>query len=109
MIVFDNVTKRYGSNIGIQDVSVEINKGDFVFLVGPSGAGKSTFIKLITREIKADSGKITVGDTDVTKISSRLVPKLRRDMGMVFQDFRLLPQKTVYENVAFAMEILEEA
>ena len=61
MIVFDNVTKRYGSNIGIQDVSVEINKGDFVFLVGPSGAGKSTFIKLITREIRADSGKITVG------------------------------------------------
>ena len=109
MIVFDNVTKRYGSNIGIQDVSVEINKGDFVFLVGPSGAGKSTFIKLITREIRADSGKITVGDTDVTKISSRLVPKLRRDMGMVFQDFRLLPQKTVYENVAFAMEILKRS
>lgn len=106
MIVFDNVTKRYGNNIGIQDVSVEINKGDFVFLVGPSGAGKSTFIKLITREIKADSGKITVGNNDVTKLSQRLIPKLRRDMGMVFQDFRLLPQKTVYENVAFAMEIL---
>ncbi len=106
MIVFDKVTKMYGNNIGIQDVSVEINRGDFVFLVGPSGAGKSTFIKLITREIKADSGRISVSGKEVTKLSSRLIPSLRRGMGMVFQDFRLLPQKTVYENVAFAMEIL---
>lgn len=108
MIVFNNVTKYYKSNVGLEKVSVRINKGDFVFLVGPSGAGKSTFIKLILKEIDADSGSIKVRGNEVTTLSSRQVPKLRRNIGIVFQDFRLLPKKTVYENVAFAMEIIHQ-
>jgi len=106
MIIFENVTKSYGNNIGIEDVTISIDKGDFVFLVGPSGAGKSTFIKLILKEINGDKGKILVNGMDVTNLSNRLIPKLRRNIGIVFQDFRLLPNKTVDENVAFAMEIL---
>ncbi len=106
MIVFNNVTKSYGTNIGIQDVSVKIDKGDFVFLVGPSGAGKSTFIRLILKEIDAERGSIKFNGMEITKMSNRQIPKLRRSTGIVFQDFRLLPQKTVFENVAFAMEIL---
>ena len=109
MILFDNVTKIYdGNNIGIENVSIRIDEGDFVFLVGPSGAGKSTFIKLILKEINADSGSIRVDRQEVTKLSSREIPKLRRKIGIVFQDFRLLPKKTVYENVAFAMEAMHE-
>lgn len=108
MIEFKNVSKYYKSNVGLEKVSVKINKGDFVFLVGPSGAGKSTFIKLILKEINADSGSIKVRDSEVTKLSNREVPKLRRNIGIVFQDFRLLPKKTVYENVAFAMEIVHQ-
>ncbi len=106
MITFDNVTKVYNTNIGLENASIHINKGDFVFLVGPSGAGKSTFIKLILKEINADSGSILVDGQEVTTLSNREIPGLRRKIGIVFQDFRLLPKKTVYENVAFAMEIL---
>jgi cell division transport system ATP-binding protein len=106
MIEYKNVTKTYGSNIGLDDVSVSIAKGEFVFLVGSSGAGKSTFIKLMLKEIKPDSGSIRFNDLEITKMSNRGVPKLRRSIGIVFQDFRLLPKKTVYENVAFAMEII---
>lgn len=108
MIVFNNVTKYYKSNVGLEKVSVKINKGDFVFLVGPSGAGKSTFIKLILKEIDADSGSIKVRGNEITTLSRRQIPKLRRNIGIVFQDFRLLPKKTVYENVAFAMEIIHQ-
>ena len=107
MIVFNNVTKYYKSNVGIEKVSVRINKGDFVFLVGPSGAGKSTFIKLILKEIDADSGSIKVRGNEITTLSNRQIPKLRRNIGIVFQDFRLLPNKTVFENVAFAMQVIE--
>lgn len=106
MIVFEHVTKSYGSNVGIEDVNICIDKGDFVFLVGPSGAGKSTFIRLILKEIEADQGNIRVNGYDLSRLSNRMIPKLRRSIGIVFQDFRLLPKKTVYENVAFAMEIL---
>ena len=106
MIVLDNVTKMYNSNVGLENASITIDKGDFVFLVGPSGAGKSTFIKLILKEIEADSGSIKVNGKEVTTLSNREIPKLRRSIGIVFQDFRLLPKKTVYENVAFAMEII---
>lgn len=106
MIKYQNVTKYYKSNVGLEDVSVEIDNGEFVFLVGPSGAGKSTFIKLILKELDADSGTITFGDWEVGKLSNREVPLLRRGIGIVFQDFRLLPKKTVFENVAFAMEIV---
>ena len=108
MITFDHVTKKYRTNIGLDDVSVHINKGDFVFLVGPSGAGKSTFIKLILKEINADEGTIKVGDYEVNRLSNREIPKFRRKVGTVFQDFRLLPKKTVFENVAFAMEVLHK-
>lgn len=108
MITFDHVTKKYRTNIGLDDVSVHIKKGDFVFLVGPSGAGKSTFIKLILKEINADEGTIRVGDYEVTSLSNRQVPQFRRRVGTVFQDFRLLPKKTVFENVAFAMEVLHK-
>lgn len=108
MITFDNVTKIYNSNIGLENASIHIKKGDFVFLVGPSGAGKSTFIKLILKEINADSGSINVDGQEVTTLSNREIPMLRRKIGIVFQDFRLLPKKTVYENVAFAMEILHK-
>ena len=109
MITFDHVTKKYRTNIGLDDVSVHINKGDFVFLVGPSGAGKSTFIKLILKEINADEGTIKVGDFEVTSLSTRELPMFRRKVGTVFQDFRLLPKKTVFENVAFAMEVLHKS
>lgn len=106
MIIFENVTKLYGVNVGVENINVKIDKGDFVFLVGPSGAGKSTFIKLILKELNEDRGKITVNGVEVTGMSNRQIPKLRRSIGIVFQDFRLLPNKTVEENVAFAMEIL---
>ena len=106
MIKFSHVTKTYRTNVGLEDVSVDIEKGDFVFLVGPSGAGKSTFIKLILKEIDADEGSILVDDREVTQLSNREIPELRRMIGTVFQDFRLLPKKTVYENVAFAMEVI---
>ena len=109
MIKFTNVTKMYGKNVGLENVSVDIEDGGFVFLVGPSGAGKSTFIKLILKEIDADQGTIQVGDFTVTGLPSRKIPQLRRKIGMVFQDFRLLQRKTVFENVAFAMEIMHKS
>ena len=98
----------YGTNFGLENVSCHINKGDFVFLVGPSGAGKSTFIKLILKEIEADRGRINCGGYEVTGMPNRIIPQYRRRIGTVFQDFRLLPKKTVYENVAFAMEVLHK-
>lgn len=109
MIKFEHVTKTYSTNIGLDDISVDIDRGDFVFLVGPSGAGKSTFIKLILKEINADDGSILVDGKDVTQLSNREIPELRRKIGTVFQDFRLLPKKTVFENVAFAMEVLHKS
>lgn len=109
MIRFEHVTKTYRTNIGLDDISVDIKKGDFVFLVGPSGAGKSTFIKLILKEIEADKGSIFVDGKDITQLSNREIPELRRKVGTVFQDFRLLPKKTVFENVAFAMEVLHKS
>ena len=109
MIKFEHVTKTYRTNVGLDDISVNIDKGDFVFLVGPSGAGKSTFIKLILKEIDADEGSIIVDGKDVTQLSNREIPELRRKVGTVFQDFRLLPKKTVFENVAFAMEVLHKS
>ena len=108
MIRFENVTKTYKTNIGLDHVSVHIKKGDFVFLVGPSGAGKSTFIKLILKEIDADEGSILVDGQEVTELSNRKIPQYRRRLGTVFQDFRLLPKKTVFENVAFAMEVIHK-
>ncbi len=108
MIKFDHVTKLYRPGVGLEDVNVSIDKGEFVFLVGPSGAGKSTFIKLMLKDLDPDKGEITVGDYHVNKLSNRMVPKYRRKIGTVFQDFKLLPKKTAYENVAFAMEVLHK-
>ena len=106
MIDFKHVTKEYGDTIALEDATIHIDQGDFVFLVGPTGAGKSTFIKLISKELEPDSGEIIVAGKDLAKMSNREIPIHRRDIGMVFQDFKLLDNKTVFENVAFAMEIV---
>lgn len=108
MIELRNVTKTYSTGVqALTNINLKIEKEDFVFLVGPSGAGKSTFIKLILKEEELSEGSILINGQDVTKLSKRKVPYHRRNIGIVFQDFRLLPNKTVYENVAFAMEIIE--
>ena len=109
MIEFRNVHKVYDNgSIALEDVSIHIEKGEFVLVCGHSGAGKSTFIKLLSHEVKPDSGMVIVNDVDVTSIKSSKVPYLRRKLGIVFQDFRLLPSKTVFENIAFALEVIEE-
>jgi len=108
VIKIDRVSKRYKNGVyALNSVSLNINKGDFVFFVGSSGAGKSTLIKLLLKEENVTSGKIIVDNQDITYLHRRRIPFLRRKFGVVFQDFRLLPNKTVYENVAFAMEITE--
>ena len=109
MIEFKNVSKKFGNNVALDDVSIHIKKGDFVFLVGPSGAGKTTFIRLILKELDPDTGKILLSGQDITKLRKRKIPEVRQKIGMVFQDFRLLEKKTVYENVAFAMEVLHKS
>ena len=107
MIRLENVTKVYdGNSVAVADVSLDINKGDFVFLVGPSGSGKSTLIRMILREEEATRGKIWVAGKEITDMSSRQIPQLRRTIGTVFQDYKLLPNKTVAENIAFALEVL---
>ena len=108
MIEYRNVTKKYGSTIGVANVNVCIEDGEFVFLVGPSGAGKSTFVKLLLKMIDADKGHILYRGYDVTRLRPRMIPRHRRSMGIVFQDFSLLPKKTVFENIAFAMEIVQK-
>jgi cell division transport system ATP-binding protein len=108
MIRMIDVAKTYGHGVAaLTGVNIAIPKGDFVFIVGPSGAGKSTFIKMIFREALPSSGSIVVNDKNIVTMTEREVPYLRRSLGIVFQDFRLLPNKTVYENVAFALEVIE--
>lgn len=108
MIQFKNVCKEFANGHKVlKNISLTINNGEFVFLVGSSGAGKSTIIKLLLKEIEPTSGSIIIDDKDITKYKRREIPYHRRNIGVVFQDFRLLLEKTVYENVAFAMEVIE--
>lgn len=108
MIRLERVTKMYKTSTrpALDRVSVSVEKGEFVFLIGPSGSGKSTFLRLLLREDVPTRGKITVADLDVAKLPRRRVPRLRQRIGVVFQDFRLLPNKTVGGNVAFALEVI---
>ncbi|WP_291650629.1 cell division ATP-binding protein FtsE [Clostridium sp.] len=108
MIEFKNVSKLYDNNVkALADVNINIESGEFVFLVGPSGAGKSTFIKMLIKETEPTVGDITVTGKKLSTITRRQIPYYRRKIGMVFQDFRLIPTLNVYENVAFAMRVVE--
>ncbi len=107
MIKLENVTKTYKGDVpALKNADVDINKGEFVFLVGASGSGKSTFLRLVNREERPEEGRIFVAGKDILDLSSWKVPYLRRNIGSVFQDFKLLSNKTVYENVAFALEVI---
>ena len=108
MIRFDNVSKQYGgtSRPALANVDVEIADGEFVFLVGTSGSGKSTFLRLVLREARPTSGRVFVADKELNRLPSRRVPALRRTIGTVFQDFRLLPDRTVTDNIAFALQVI---
>jgi cell division transport system ATP-binding protein len=106
LVKFQDVSKKYSSTItALSDVSVEISGGEFVFLVGPSGAGKSTLLRLLSREALPSSGKIFVDNLDIVKLKSNQIPLYRRKVGFVFQDFKLLDDRTVFENVAIALEV----
>ena len=110
MIVFQNVTKIYEPNVAaLQDVSFVIEKGDFVFVVGASGSGKSTLIRLLLKELEPTTGRIMVGGRDLTRLRRSKVPLLRRNIGCVFQDFKLLPSRTAAENVAYALKVQGES
>ncbi len=107
MIKCEHVAKVYkDSVVALQDVNLEINKGEFVFIVGPSGSGKSTFIRLLLKEEEPTSGDIYVAGKNIGKLTRWKVPELRRNIGTVFQDFKLLPNRTVFQNVAFALEVI---
>ncbi|AYV67848.1 cell division ATP-binding protein FtsE [Niallia circulans] len=109
MIEMKNVMKKYANGvIAANGINVRINQGEFVYVVGPSGAGKSTFIKMMYREEKPTQGSIRINGINLEKLKDKKVPLLRRNMGVVFQDFKLLPTLTVFENVAFALEVIEE-
>ncbi|HSU80189.1 MAG TPA: cell division ATP-binding protein FtsE [Candidatus Angelobacter sp.] len=109
MIRMDDVWKAYPNGVmAVNGISVHVEKGEFVYIVGPSGSGKSTFIKMMYHEVKPSRGKILIDGLDLSKMKNRQVPILRRKVGVVFQDFKLLPKLTVYENVAFALEVIEE-
>lgn len=109
LIEMKGVTKKYRrSTTALRDINFTVNQGEFVYLVGPSGAGKSSLIKLLYREEQVTSGSLFVGEFNLTKLKGKHVPILRRNIGVVFQDYKLLPKKTVFENVAYAMEVIGE-
>ena len=109
IIEMRDVSKKYGNGTtALRGVSISVETGEFAYIVGPSGAGKSTFIKLLYREEKIDKGSLKVGKFDLAKIKKKDVPMLRRSVGVVFQDYKLLPRKTVFENIAYAMEVIGE-
>jgi cell division transport system ATP-binding protein len=106
MVVLDHVTKTYPGGVNaLDDVSLAIDSGEFVFLVGASGSGKSTFIRLLIRELEITEGRLMVGARDLAKLQKGKIPFLRREIGCVFQDYKLLPRRSVYENVAYALEV----
>ncbi len=105
MVHFESVSKKFGSSFALEDISLEVKQGEFVFIVGPSGAGKSTLLRILTREILPSSGKVTLNHTDITNIKDRDIPHFRRKVGVVFQDFKLLDDRTVFENVALTLEV----
>ncbi len=106
----NDVYKTYPNGVtALNGVNVDIKQGEFVYVVGPSGAGKSTFIKLIYREVKPSKGSILINEMNMSELKEKKVPLLRRDIGVIFQDFKLLPKLTVYENIAFALEVIEES
>ena len=108
MLIMSDVSKVYpGGSVALQDVNVHIEPGEFVFVVGPSGAGKSTFIKMLFREVLPTTGSIFVNGVDILSLTPKEIPFLRRQLGIIFQDYRLLPDRTVFENVAFAMQVIE--
>ena len=108
MLEMIDVNKIYpGGSVALQDINVRIEQGEFVFIVGPSGAGKSTFFKMLFREVLPSSGKVIVNGHDLVKMTDKEIPYFRRQLGIVFQDYRLLPDRTVYDNVAFAMQVIE--
>lgn len=110
MVTFEHVSKHYQrKNVGLEDVSLRIEPGEFVSIVGQSGSGKTTLAKLIIAEERPDRGRIIIGGWDITRIQFSEVPTLRRQIGVVFQDFKLLPRKTLFENVAFALEVAGES
>ena len=110
MVTFENVTKIYEPDVAaLQDVSFDIDKGEFVFIVGASGSGKSTVIRLVLKEIELTRGKIVVGGRDLARLKRSKVPMLRRNVGCVFQDFKLLPNRTAAENVAYALKVQGES
>ncbi|MBI4272335.1 cell division ATP-binding protein FtsE [Candidatus Uhrbacteria bacterium] len=110
MIKFDSVHKTYPGNIEVlKDVTFSVGSGEFVFLVGQSGAGKSTLVKLLTSEERPSKGRVEVGGWDITRIPRRDIPRLRRQIGVVYQDFKLIEKKTLWENVAFALEVCGES
>ena len=108
MLEMIDVSKIYpGGSVALQDINVRIEQGEFVFIVGPSGAGKSTFFKMLFCEVLPSSGKVIVNGHDLVKMTDKEIPYFRRQLGIVFQDYRLLPDRTVYDNVAFAMQVIE--
>ena len=110
MIVMKNVYKKYPNGVVASNgINIEIERGEFVFVVGPSGAGKSTFIKMMYREVGPTSGDIIIDGVNLATIKKKRIPHLRRSIGVVFQDFKLLPKLNVYENIAFALEVIEES
>lgn len=107
-VSFNNVTKSYGSVVALDDVSFSVDSGEFVFLTGPSGSGKTTVVRLLLREILPTAGTVTIGEWDLAKLEARKIPELRRRIGVVFQDFKLLGDRTVFENVSLGLAVRGE-
>lgn len=110
MIIMKDVYKTYSNGVtALNGVNIHIEQGEFVYIVGPSGAGKSTFVKLIYREEKPTDGEVRINKINISELKEKKIPYLRRDVGVIYQDFKLLPKLTVYENIAFALEVIEES